>query len=572
MPGCWSCLVTTSSVEELEHAEGRRLISGLNDILSFARSFLRSELEFADFIHVHDSNWYLTQLRHAGPGFDCVAAKVHLTLIAPPEGISFRELEVLTLVTAGCSNDNIAARLEISPRTVAKHVENISAKLRVWSRSLLAGVAFQRGLILLPVPGGSEGLHLGVLRLDQGNAANSPAYRAPLRPPKLRPIHIGLPFPISGPGSSDATEMVNGASLAVEEVNNRGGIHGREVRLVIKRFNNGGGSDALSAYQDLVEEEVEAVTAGYACYSPEVHDLIGEARLPFLHAATMNHAVERVRESGMRLRNIFQACASDINYAQGLVRFVSSAVEGVVHDRRVAVIIPKWKAIDIGMSVLAEGLARHGWQLEPLHVDTSVPSCWTDVVDRLHRLRPGVITLASFFVEDAIPFQRAFLANPLRALIYLIYSPSAPVYRQELGSLADGVIWATTNGLYSDMIGSRFRQSYHARYGSHPGNSQASLAYDRVSLLAATWQRVGHARSFGKVIEDLRWSINRGVNGSYFFGNTGQVGLAYPDDTLDLSISQAHLVQQIQNGRNIVLAPAPYATGCLAVPPWFDAS
>lgn len=119
------------------------------------------------------------------------------------------------------------------------------------------------------------------------------------------------------------------------------------------------------------------------------------------------------------------------------------------------------------------------------------------------------------------------------------------------------------------MIGATFRQRYFARYGSQPGNSQAGLAYDRVGLLLGSWQRAGHPRAFEKVIADLRTSINRGVNGSYYFGNEGQVGLAYPDDTLDLSISQAHLVYQLQQGRNVVLAPAPCASGSLIAPPWF---
>lgn len=569
---CWSCLVTTGDVEELEGAEGCRLISRLPEVLSLARSFIASDLELADFIHVHAGDWYFVQFRHADLELGRDKARVHLAKIDPPEGVSQRELDVITLVAAGCSNDNISARLGISPRTVAKHVENISAKLRIWSRSLLAGVALERGLLHLPVPGGADGIGLALFRLDGRRKEQQPKLAAPRRPPKLRPIHIGLPFPVSGRGSLDAAEMVNGAKLAVEEANRRGGNHGREVRLVLKPFHNGSDCDALAAYRDLVEEEVEAVTAGYACYSSQIHDLMGDARLPYLHAATQHHAVERVRDSGTRLGNIFQACASDINYAQGLVRFVADVAGQLVHDKRLAVIIPQWKAIDIGMPVLEEGLARLGWQLHPLYIDTVKPGCWDDVMEQLHRVKPSVVTLASFFVEDAIPFQRAFLSNPMRALIYLIYSPSAPHYRQELGALAEGVIWATTSGLYSDMIGSRFRQTYFGRFGSHPGNSQASLAYDRVSLLLASWYRTGHARAFGKVIDDLRSSINRGVNGSYYFGSPGQVGLAYPDDTLDLSISQAHFVQQIQHGRNVVLAPAPYSTHRPVAPPWFEAT
>ena len=57
------------------------------------------------------------------------------------------------------------------------------------------------------------------------------------------------------------------------------------------------------------------------------------------------------------------------------------------------------------------------------------------------------------------------------------------------------------------MIGSTFRQKYFARYGSHPGNSQAGLAYDRICLLLGSWQRTGHPGAFEKVIGDLRTSI-----------------------------------------------------------------
>jgi branched-chain amino acid transport system substrate-binding protein len=177
--------------------------------------------------------------------------------------------------------------------------------------------------------------------------------------------------------------------------------------------------------------------------------------------------------------------------------------------------------------------------------------------------------LASFFVEDAIAFQRAFRRNPLPAIIYAIYAPSVPQYRNEPGSLSEGVVWATTNSLYADRIGEGFRQRYFHHFGTMPGQSQAGLAYDRVAMLAGAWLRTGQLRLFDDVLSDLRTSISRGVKGSCFLGNAGQVGLAYPDDTSDLSISQAHLVFQIQNGRDTIIGPEPYAQGALRQPPWF---
>ena len=64
-----------------------------------------------------------------------------------PHGLSERELEVLRLVAAGRSNQQIAEALVISPRTVARHMSNIFVKLGVASRTEAARFAFDRGLL-----------------------------------------------------------------------------------------------------------------------------------------------------------------------------------------------------------------------------------------------------------------------------------------------------------------------------------------------------------------------------------------------------------------------------------------
>lgn len=65
-----------------------------------------------------------------------------------PEPLSPREQEVLGLLGQGLSNQQIAARLVISVRTVKKHVENIHGKLGVQNRT--QAVARARALGLLP--------------------------------------------------------------------------------------------------------------------------------------------------------------------------------------------------------------------------------------------------------------------------------------------------------------------------------------------------------------------------------------------------------------------------------------
>jgi len=58
-----------------------------------------------------------------------------------------REEQVLTLIADGLTNKQIGEELGISPRTVARHRDNITKKLNLSSRAELTRYAIQQGLI-----------------------------------------------------------------------------------------------------------------------------------------------------------------------------------------------------------------------------------------------------------------------------------------------------------------------------------------------------------------------------------------------------------------------------------------
>lgn len=61
--------------------------------------------------------------------------------------LTVREMEVLSLVADGHTAQTVARRLEITQRTVQKHLENMYRKLEVSSRAELVQTAFRRGLL-----------------------------------------------------------------------------------------------------------------------------------------------------------------------------------------------------------------------------------------------------------------------------------------------------------------------------------------------------------------------------------------------------------------------------------------
>ncbi|MDP9298973.1 MAG: LuxR C-terminal-related transcriptional regulator [Actinomycetota bacterium] len=63
-----------------------------------------------------------------------------------PRGLTAREVEVLRLVATGRTNRDVAAELVISEHTVARHLQNIFAKVGVSSRAAATAFAFEHGL------------------------------------------------------------------------------------------------------------------------------------------------------------------------------------------------------------------------------------------------------------------------------------------------------------------------------------------------------------------------------------------------------------------------------------------
>ena len=83
----------------------------------------------------------------AAPEIARVEAESRMAAPSAAGGLTAREVQVLRLVAAGSSNRAIAADLVISEHTVARHVQNIFAKLDVSSRSAATAFAFEHGLL-----------------------------------------------------------------------------------------------------------------------------------------------------------------------------------------------------------------------------------------------------------------------------------------------------------------------------------------------------------------------------------------------------------------------------------------
>jgi DNA-binding NarL/FixJ family response regulator len=69
-----------------------------------------------------------------------------------PDGLTAREVEVLSLLAGGLTNKEIAERLVLSIPTVARHIANIYTKIDARGRADATAYALRHGLVPLRGP------------------------------------------------------------------------------------------------------------------------------------------------------------------------------------------------------------------------------------------------------------------------------------------------------------------------------------------------------------------------------------------------------------------------------------
>ncbi|WP_449282417.1 ABC transporter substrate-binding protein [Leucobacter sp.] len=537
-----------------------------DQLWDYARAFLRIERQSLKFVWRSQQMWLDVSFERreaidaSGRPDPKVLVRAQETEL--PCGITARELDVITLVALGLTNGGISERLGTSARTVSTQLERLLKKLSQTTRGGLAALAVDAGLLRLPLPGGApEAGGIGVADLELAARHRTDYFHSPIRSYRSgrSPIPLGLVIPTGVGGDSE--QLRQGARLAVDELNEQGGVAGRRIQLIEVQVEMFDWRSVRAGLEELFEAEVAAICTGYvSAEHPDFLELIADFGRPFLHTATFGADVLRMQSDPSRYSTVFQTCASEVHYGPGLLRFLAALEsEGLwaPRQRRILSLEQASQSMRLTSESFIERAGAAGWEVAPPISTPAGATDWEAAIERAHAIEPDVLFVANFLEDELVGFQQALLRDPLPALVYTVYAPSIPSFSERLGAQADGVVWATTTGTYDDDLGRRFRRKYTERFVKEPGWSQAGAAYDQVRMLAAAWSAVD-ARSSEEVIRYLRRWPHRGVNGVYYFGEHGQEPLLYPDTTLDAALGQAHLVYQIQDRGQVLLAPEPF--------------
>jgi branched-chain amino acid transport system substrate-binding protein len=295
-------------------------------------------------------------------------------------------------------------------------------------------------------------------------------------------IKLGAVTCVTGGLSTFGVSSVQGAKMAVDEINRAGGILNRSLELVIDDNQSKAGETAKITRKFLTQDKVVAIVGDLtSSFTLEAAPLAQNAQVPLLTPSATNVSITTVGDF------IFRSCFTDPFTGRVMARFALDHL----HARR-GVIMADIKQ-DYSMGVTAElkqYLGSNGGQvLEEL----SFSSGDTDFRAQLTKLkadRPEVIFLPAYYPEAGLILRQARL---LGVNVPFVGGEGwdSPSLVQVAGKSADGNFYA--NHFSSDDTDprvQRFVSDYKQRYHSAP-DALAALWYDGVKLMADAIRRAG---------------------------------------------------------------------------------
>ncbi len=353
-----------------------------------------------------------------------------------------------------------------------------------------------------------------------------------------KPLRIGLIGPFSGPSSDFGIPMMNGAKLAVDEINAAGGYLGRPIELVIKD-DTANPDVGLQLSQELVRDGVVATVGfcntGVAMKSLDVYQ---QARSPLIVPCATGSPITAKFPAPDSY--IFRTSARDAIQAPFVVNDI--VARGWT---KVAILADKTAYGEGGMNDVTKALAAK--QLTPVYVGRFD----TGVKDLQAELKAAQAAGANVVFSYTVGPENAVIAKGRQALKWNVpqvgaWPLSFPFFIDGAKDAAEGALMAQT--FIAEPSNERriaFLTAYNRKYGTKKiaVPMAAAQAYDTVYLLAYAILSIRSGDLSGPSVKMALENIPR-----VYYGVTATHERPFSKDDKDAITSNMLVMGLIKNG------------------------
>lgn len=385
------------------------------------------------------------------------------------------------------------------------------------------------------------------------------------------PIKIGTLYPLTGSVASIGENIMRGVEFAVNEINENGGIDGRQIEIVQGDTAGDTQTGMAEAERLITQEEVVAILGAYQSGVTEVVAQVAERyKVPLLTAIS---TADSLTESGyqyffrlaptnsMFLRDMIQflADASSIN-PEATVESIAVCADNTLLGQETAEWAKYW-AEQQGIEYLGEVLYTQG------AADLS-----SEVV-QLMDMNPDALVVDNY-ISDGILLTNTMAEQGYKPNIMIGKATAYidPSYIPAVGNASNGIITASefNPGTKGVDISDAFEEEYGVAMNGH-----SAEAYTAVWVLKTAIEEAGSIDR--EAVKDALTNIK--IEGSFPDGPE----IILPYDTIEFSDiemnGQQHThtnsgatltILQIQNGEYKTIWPTDIADGDFQYPATFE--
>lgn len=303
---------------------------------------------------------------------------------------------------------------------------------------------------------------------------------------------IGILAPLTGPTAADAMDYARAASIAIEELNEAGGVCGPDARYLLEIVE----ADATEMRNDAVvtgfrrlndTEGLNVILTPYASTSNFEIDLMAQESMPYI----ISGGAESTKAIIEQNPDAYPTVWSRVPDYGGYFTDLPPLLDGYLEDGTLE--LPERTVFIIGSddpygTTIADGLAEvfaeRGWEV--VGRDTVPFQSVTDWRTQLARIReadPAVIVNTEWSASGSATFFNQFFEQPTGSLVFLQYAPSIPEFQDLTRGQAVGVMYSMLGGAIDSREDTQeISAKFEERFG--PGGYFSVAGYNAIHLYA----------------------------------------------------------------------------------------
>jgi len=383
-------------------------------------------------------------------------------------------------------------------------------------------------------------------------------------------VSIGVIGPLTGANSGDGQDFVNGATMAVNQLNAQGGVDGYKVNLVTGDVGSSFAADQVTSVitQMITSTKVDAIFTGYSGETQFEDNIMQQYNMPYVISADSQSTEAIMGSNASKYPTVWNTVPSYVVYQTELPkRMAMWESEGLItlHSHTVAFITSDNAYSTYISNGMAANFKAMGWTITMNQtVAFGTITDWTPILTQIRSNPPELIVDTDYIPSNEAALITQFLQNPTNSYIFMQYGPSTAEFLTDLGSKANGILY---NLPYLSPYVAKYTQgadllkNFVAQYHYQPGLYALQL-YVQIMIWADAARLAGTPKN--------HLAVGNFIGNSTAYWGPGGLIVFDPSTHLASSSFMPMTFYQIWNSTRYVIDPAQYEDIPIKAPPWFS--